>query len=108
MRISDWISDVCSSDLTQRPAHPQQTRQLARHRARFQPLQGALGHPGLLGQFGLGEIARQTDSKQTLAEQGQHTLIGEIGRASWRERVCSTGRSGWTPDKYKQTKRINI
>src|SRR3546814_12874743 len=49
MRISDWSSDVCSSDLAQR-----------RHAGLAQPLAAALGLLDDLGQFDLGVARRQS------------------------------------------------
>src|SRR3546814_18907895 len=74
MRISDWSSDVCSSDLAMMPAH--EGHRLAR----------TLSWPHLLA-LGVGAIVGT----------GILTLIGvgadragpaEIGRASCRERGC--------------------
>src|SRR3546814_2345212 len=80
MRISDWSSDVCSSDLQ---VH---ARQFA-----GQPLAALVALAAvrplvehvLVGSIGLHGIALQQ----------RH----EIGRASCRERVCSTCRSRWSP-----------
>src|SRR3546814_10227729 len=77
MRISDWSSDVCSSDLDER------------------------GHGGLAvgagdagdpvrGQFG-SRLGEQLD----IADHGH--MRREIGRASCRERGVSTCRSRWSP-----------
>src|SRR3546814_2129565 len=59
MRISDWSSDVCSSDL---PASP-----------------GAAS----------GKIVLDADTAEQWAGRGEKViLVREIGRASCRERVC--------------------
>src|SRR3546814_17094772 len=73
MRISDWSSDVCSSDLKRRPvrrqphgttrAHRRECRRSARN-ARPRRYFGAETRPDAL------------------------FAAAEIGRASWRERVC--------------------
>src|SRR3546814_9484803 len=86
MRISDWSSDVCSSDLT--PA-PQSNREMPRDPApyeaspeeletfyremllirRFEEKAGQLYGLGLIGGF-------------------CHLYIGQIGSAAWWERLC--------------------
>src|SRR3546814_4723591 len=89
MRISDWSSDVCSSDLHrafvreaglvgQADAH-----RVARTRALA--LAGELG----VAQVGL-LVAFEVHVHRVLRDQrGQQRLVGlEIGRASCRERVC--------------------
>src|SRR3546814_1900823 len=61
MRISDWSSDVCSSDLTvENPAQP---------------------WPERAGRTGWPQGARP-------ARTARRHRLGEIGRASCRERVC--------------------
>src|SRR3546814_3076668 len=80
MRISDWSSDVCSSDLDQR----QQQRPSERG-----------DHP-LLVDLALAHVA--ADQQPIVAGQGEGDGaggmarvvldMGEIGRASCRERVC--------------------
>src|SRR3546814_4788676 len=74
MRISDWSSDVCSSDLL----FEQQRRleaQCALDRLLLQQLDGG-GVEGVL-------VVRLED------EQAERLLTGDqIGRASCRERVC--------------------
>src|SRR3546814_3511351 len=69
MRISDWSSDVCSSDL---PAHPG-TRQLPQPGA-ARPSAGA-------------ERERKTGGTRGRIGRDRRTA-GEIGRASCRGRVC--------------------
>src|SRR3546814_4195668 len=98
MRISDWSSDVCSSDLPVAPpvmatpaVDPEEQRRLAEEEAArvsrvfFQTAPGAgtaspsLAGLGLNGQSG------------AAASQDRHTAFlngPEIGRASCRERVC--------------------
>src|SRR3546814_9502512 len=84
MRISDWSSDVCSSDLT--------------GFAQFQRFIDA-GHPETIG-FVLQclRTAHRTvavgiglDHGQRLVPTqfaGQPVVVAQIGRASWRESVC--------------------
>src|SRR3546814_1739518 len=70
MRISDWSSDVCSSDLSASP-HASQEKISKRE---FLDLPHAV--------YGLG-------AEQQLSLADRHLAkLGEIGRASCRERVC--------------------
>src|SRR3546814_8649305 len=88
MRISDWSSDVCSSDLA--------GARRREHRRRLAHGQAAGCRPG-------GEATLEIVGAQALpAQRGGDTLayllamgavddddrVSEIGRASWRERVC--------------------
>src|SRR3546814_9429407 len=75
MRISDWSSDVCSSDLLGR-IFPTVAVQIVQRRPIWLAPQP---HAGLLRRTAaFAAIARGT---------GRHEVI-EIGRASCRERVC--------------------
>src|SRR3546814_16634674 len=97
MRISDWSSDVCSSDLKLaffRPEEPQFGEQFARkavnrenisHRV---PLSSALVFRPRTGETFLREtalIARLRFSAVRALRSGQ---LPEIGRSSCRARVC--------------------
>src|SRR3546814_4963682 len=76
MRISDWSSDVCSSDLR---AEGQQDVVMVRH-AGLQPARVLSAHPDdCSSAFGhaVGQPFADASAKP-----------GEIGRASCRERVC--------------------
>src|SRR3546814_11454889 len=73
MRISDWSSDVCSSDL------PTAATLAPGHGAEFMPALAEL-LPGLVVEFG-GEGAAADARRIGLGD-------AEIGRASCRERVC--------------------
>src|SRR3546814_11040534 len=97
MRISDWSSDVCSSDLI----FP--TISIRKHRNRVQSLQdklvGArkkhLGYGPGKGKKG-GAVGNSVDERIKRIMQGSPMLgADEIGRASCRARVC---RSRWSPD----------
>src|SRR3546814_16895477 len=75
MRISDWSSDVCSSDLSQ-----SRTAAAARHRQAG----------GCHGRW----QARRCQTRTTVLVRNRrtrHRRQGEIGRASCRERVCQYG-----------------
>src|SRR3546814_6971775 len=84
MRISDWSSDVCSSDLhVHGPGIPR--GQGPGHRARQQVAAGRLGREA--------EGRRKAHHRvQALVQADQRALprgfLAEIGRASCREREC--------------------
>src|SRR3546814_5938825 len=92
MRISDWSSDVCSSDLLHPSRHSVVDGYAAVTRGQSVPVRATCAHP--------------TQSKQRRATMKRSTPFlalglwvaalgfaagvqaGEIGRASGRERVC--------------------
>src|SRR3546814_8031725 len=73
MRISDWSSDVCSSDLVDFSIPAALDANLAAARAARTPI--------VIGTTGLG------DAHHALIDEAARE-IAEIGRASCRERVC--------------------
>src|SRR3546814_15626469 len=79
MRISDWSSDVCSSDLSASPAGDPLRRECRFHAD--QPDRVLCKRAGRQQQRA-GEDRRRTGC---LCEEESHC---EIGRASCRERVC--------------------
>src|SRR3546814_14451152 len=95
MRISDWSSDVCSSDLQLAPQ-----RQVMDHLGVVFGIDDGGGGGGEAGEVGraagLGEhlvaleIGFQRHRVGDLAalDQGQRRFVDEIGRASCRESVC--------------------
>src|SRR3546814_11549689 len=111
MRISDWSSDVCSSDLLERAQRDVESAAQAKsdflanmsHEIRT-PLNAILGTAELLGDTPLD--AGQQRSLDTITQSGDHLLgivndildfskieagmlvLDEIGRASCREGVC--------------------
>src|SRR3546814_6889657 len=74
MRISDWSSDVCSSDLAPR----------RRGQQRLHALEAVGGVDSGLAQRGLVELFQV--AYQHIGFGGVH--LEQIGRASCRERVC--------------------
>src|SRR3546814_5472447 len=86
MRISDWSSDVCSSDLHEDVGlAPEDALGHARGAARVEDVE-VVGAPLNVGPLGAG------GGEGVLVPDGARQEIGaravEIGRASCRERVC--------------------
>src|SRR3546814_5431798 len=89
MRISDWSSDVCSSDLEsefaaplQRLNHVVSELQEGVMATRMQPIGNAWAKlPRIVR-----DLAHELDKKIDLVMKGAETE--QIGRASCRERVC--------------------
>src|SRR3546814_13572799 len=102
MRISDWSSDVCSSDLTDRSA--------AAHRRQW--LRGARRRGGLLVDIGLRRRIRQCDGGRRRVAPGQRGRSGRgrhfVADRSEERRVgkegVSTCRFRWSPYHYKKNK----
>src|SRR3546814_8932379 len=98
MRISDWSSDVCSSDLHVRPAPKMPVRACAGmigDNARYseRPQQNfRVAGPQKLVRRGLRPRLQRIDfsDRQMLPVFGKIAKppVKQIGRASWRERVC--------------------
>src|SRR3546814_14847139 len=96
MRISDWSSDVCSSDLAFGGEHDVRRVEITMHQYRSLPhIVGDQGVEGiaqyrLLGfvQYGLAVLLCIPfgENGQFLAQPLR--IVGQIGRASGRERVC--------------------
>src|SRR3546814_7892814 len=80
MRISDWSSDVCSSDLSQHPDRNGGRISLSA----LQPADIALRKSRFLGNRLLGQTPVFPQSCEISPNDPPH----EIGRASCRERVC--------------------
>src|SRR3546814_1783392 len=84
MRISDWSSDVCSSDLikelTRLGADEIVPEELETSVEIFARVLRRYGVPN-------GRIRRMIEE----ARADQYEIFREIGRASWRERVCQYG-----------------
>src|SRR3546814_5610410 len=81
MRISDWSSDVCSSDLV---AGGEIAGILRVHVGGQRRAQG-----GRADDLGIARQARLADRPSQMgAERGRWRVAGQIGRASCRERVC--------------------
>src|SRR3546814_15510073 len=107
MRISDWSSDVCSSDLLERIlaghskvtdggesyAFSEQIKWATDHN-----FVGALDEEAVrrsaaidfsdLAERYLASIRSRAQGRPFLTEKLPSNFLTEIGRASWRERVC--------------------
>src|SRR3546814_1354247 len=83
MRISDWSSDVCSSDLAQRRAPDVGQREPDRyhHLSELSRCGGGAARLGL-------RVIRQAGVAAGRAQRADVRLGDQIGRASCRERVC--------------------
>src|SRR3546814_19347712 len=92
MRISDWSSDVCSSDLQhERPGDGDALALAAGEHVRIALVvlrpQADSRHHGFRRLTPLGRRHLAIDD-QRLLQDGADLLTREIGRASCRERVC--------------------
>src|SRR3546814_17484307 len=87
-RISDWSSDVCSSDLDGHKMFPDRL---------------ITGYQAYLD----GRFSSERVRYETLAEQGQRPEIMEIGRASCRERVCQYVEISVVAEDVKKKEFIN-
>src|SRR3546814_14995493 len=115
MRISDWSSDVCSSDLVVRKLRPEaddageivdlEGRVLGRHRGLIHFTVGQRRGIDIGGQAEPLYVVRIDAGQRRVVVGPRSALavakarlsdinwlaIGQIGRASWRERVCTEG-----------------
>src|SRR3546814_11086620 len=102
MRISDWSSDVCSSDLVEAAFHALAStvrHEAATGRPRSDhsiPVAGSYAAPDRTPRQGKTPLGPDDN-----ADHGDHFHL-EIGRASCRERCVSTCRSRWSPSNYKK------
>src|SRR3546814_13350957 len=83
MRISDWSSDVCSSDLKHRAEACSTARALDRERITLQ-LESCYDRLGSKGDF-MGVVAHICKQLLNVRQRAF-----QIGRASCRERVCQS------------------
>src|SRR3546814_2621757 len=86
MRISDWSSDVCSSDLAGLEAGPLQRGRDGRAGAGDQR-RDLVTAVGIQAQVDL-QPGQQRGRFAQGQQPEQHSAFLEIGRASYRERVC--------------------
>src|SRR3546814_17700422 len=99
MRMSDWSSDVCSSDLK---AREDRSARGARAERAVDQDQRRLNRREHVGEEIVAEVVagHRLAVELTFRHAGRlelHGVVQEIRRASARERVCSTGRSRWSP-----------
>src|SRR3546814_16362935 len=96
MRISDWSSDVCSSDLMagmDGPAQRGRTRMRGELMQEIADARDIFGD-GAIDFFGFGEDAGMTELEQPVGE-AQRTLRSEERRVG--KECVSTCRSRWSP-----------
>src|SRR3546814_15800220 len=113
MRISDWSSDVCSSDLFGLRDEGDATRQGERHEEPVGIGQVVAGQDRRAGLGDVVEILRggpEDDSQDgpegdELQEPVEHPVERSEERRVGKECV-STCRSRWSPDHYKKNKTI--
>src|SRR3546814_4782833 len=84
MRISDWSSDVCSSDLAGRQLGVEQGRRQTAGQAQedFEVLAAGMQH------LDHRLVFEQRGEWRPVMDQQRIDQVGQIGRASCRERVC--------------------
>src|SRR3546814_3100787 len=86
MRISDWSSDVCSSDLGE--AGVELLGIGAHRRVAVDAARGLHGKAQVFQHQRRREAATVIAISGSLGTDAGDGAIAEIGRASWRERVC--------------------
>src|SRR3546814_1557294 len=97
MRISDWSSDVCSSDLRLSPAAKLNLQYGFQHNHRREydlRRGGRIGIPSMdltISTQTLDVYIEHTSGGKWKDIAGINSLFQEIGRASSRERVCQYG-----------------
>src|SRR3546814_3418344 len=85
MRISDWSSDVCSSDLFSSDAPPFRPRGEREQELTLIELYAAIHHPGSTG---INPPRLVSEFHARLVRALSLPFLPQIGRASCRERVC--------------------
>src|SRR3546814_2886374 len=88
MRISDWSSDVCSSDLTDAGIHDWMIPDAAVRALRLMERWAAPYQAMIAAEIVQRRRANPLDPQITEAHKHRHA---QIGRASCRERVCQYG-----------------
>src|SRR3546814_7124781 len=100
MRISDWSSDVCSSDLRARAARAgRDTKTIS------VSVFGAKPEAAVLDRYAEAGVTR---ALLRLPSEGRDTILPLLDQRSEERRVgqewVSTCRSRWSPDHYKKKK----
>src|SRR3546814_1022613 len=85
MRISDWSSDVCSSDLVVKIVHDALVEMLGAHAS---DLAIDVTPPAVVMMVGLQGSGKTTTTAKIAKRLSDRERKKEIGRASCRERVC--------------------
>src|SRR3546814_12369196 len=103
MRISDWSSDVCSSDLTSmeigiKVITEDIRRQIVRHANSCYFTMVAVddnGQPTAVPQLEVRTLEEK--QRHEAARERRELRQAKTRRASWREGCVSTGRTRWPP-----------
>src|SRR3546814_13191824 len=104
MRISDWSSDVCSSDLEETPASPAElVRALVDAGVPAGTVNLVFGVPSEISEYLIPHpvIQKISFTGSTAVGKQLAALAGQIGRASCRDRV-DQGRSRCSPHHSKK------
>src|SRR3546814_12026004 len=109
MRISDWSSDVCSSDLELDLGHAQKGAAdtvpgIVRHAVVEHRAAVAAQLDRALGAVLMKAVALQGDHRVGMRQLG-HALRIQIGRASCRERVCQYVSISVVAGSFKKKKK---
>src|SRR3546814_13051221 len=104
MRISDWSSDVCSSDLLAIAAEQRFDSLSGGQQARFQILMLELSGATLLL---LDEPTDNLDVASAEALEAGLEAFDEFGTASGRERVCKSCWISVVAGLFKHTNRVS-
>src|SRR3546814_18497386 len=107
MRISDWSSDVCSSDLISEATEELREQIKRMRRANLTPEQFGLyvqSHPDSLMVTAANKM--RMGQKITVSQNLTGKLMEKIGRASCRERVSVRVDLGRRRDITKKTQKI--
>src|SRR3546814_6548473 len=88
MRISDWSSDVCSSDLNRRLFAERRQGEQVEMADPARGLSHEAGQDQPIGHAARRRLGRDRRAFGALADDRQPH---KIGKASWRERVCQYG-----------------
>src|SRR3546814_16555230 len=100
MRISDWSSDVCSSDLAA-PADRAYAAASSATRAWRGP------RPSAIPSASTGPPYGHRPASHPALRTSAHRPALEIGRASWRERVCQYVEISEVPESLKKKDKIS-
>src|SRR3546814_15437906 len=110
MRISDCSSDVCSFDLWQRPSASANSCSLSQRRCSTRIRCAQAKAPPKLHRATCRKPVNRAKrlAGGVVGTAGAGKTAGEIGRASWRERVCQYGKISEVAVSLKKQKHRSI